>query len=125
MRVLVDTSVWLAHFRQANADLMELLDLEDALMHPMVLGEVACGTPPSRSQTLSDLADLPSVQLAGTREVLAFVERERLFGLGCGLVDITLLASTLMTPDVELWTFDKRLQTLAERFGVLRRAKLH
>ena len=125
MRVLVDTSVWVAHFRQANADLMELLDLEDALMHPMVLGEVACGTPPSRSQTLSDLADLPSVQLAGTREVLAFVERERLFGLGCGLVDITLLASTLMTPDVELWTFDKRLQTLAERFGVLRRAKLH
>ena len=125
MRVLADTSVWLAHFRQANADLMELLDLEDALMHPMVLGEVACGTPPSRSQTLSDLADLPSVQLAGTREVLAFVERERLFGLGCGLVDITLLASTLMTPDVELWTFDKRLQTLAERFGVLRRAKLH
>jgi len=47
-----------------------------------------------------------------------FIESQRLFGLGCGLVDLLLLASTLMTPGAELWTLDKRLGALAERFSV-------
>lgn len=42
----------------------------------------------------------------------------KLYGLGCGLVDIVLLASTLMTPNAELWTLDKRLNALSDRFGV-------
>src|SRR5574337_300091 len=42
-----------------------------------------------------------------------------------GLVDMLLLASTLMTPGVELWTLDKRLCALAERFGVMHRPTLH
>lgn len=95
------------------------------VVHPMVLGEMACGTPPNRVQTLNDLGQLQTTQQASVREVLAFVERERLFGLGCGLVDMLLLASTLMTPGVELWTFDKRLSVLADRFGVLHRPGLH
>lgn len=84
----------------------------------MVLGELACGTPPSRAQTLADLERLQQMQQAGLREVLIFIEKERLFGLGCGLVDITLLASTLMTPGAELWTLDKRLGHLARQFAV-------
>jgi predicted nucleic acid-binding protein len=124
-RVLVDTSVWVDHFRRHNAALAGLLDLDLVMIHPMVLGELACGTPPSRVQTLADLGRLQPTQQASLREVMAFVERERLFGLGCGLVDITLLASTLMTPGVELWTLDKRLSALAERFGLLHSAALH
>jgi hypothetical protein len=46
------------------------------------------------------------------------VEREKLFGLGCGFVDLTLLASTLITPGAKLWTLDKRLLALSNRFGV-------
>lgn len=124
-RVLVDTSVWVDHFRQHNAAVADLLAFDLVASHPMVLGEIACGTPPSRTQTLADLARLPSLQQASAREVLAFVEREQLFGLGCGLVDVTLLASTLMTPGTELWTLDKRLAALAERFGVMHRPALH
>lgn len=48
---------------------------------------------------------------------MASVERESMFGLGFGLVDIVLLALTLLTPDVELWTLGKRLCALASRFG--------
>lgn len=125
MRVLVDTSVWVEHFRQRSAALTDLLELDLVMAHPMVLGELACGTPPSRARTLADLARLQSTQQASLREVLAFLERERLFGLGCGLVDITLLASTLMTPGVEFWTLDKRLGVLCERFGVMHRPVLH
>ena len=94
-------------------------------MHPLVLGELACGTPPARTQTLGDLSLLRPSQQATLPEAMAFIEREALFGLGCGLVDVLLLASTLMTPDAELWTLDKRLADLAVRFGVLHRPALH
>ena len=123
--VLVDTSIWVDHFRRRNDALAGLLELDLVTIHPMVLGELACGTPPARAQTLADLDRLQQTQQASLREVMAFVERERIYGLGCGLVDIVLLASTLMTPGAELWTQDKRLVSLAERFGVLHRPSVH
>lgn len=123
--VLVDTGIWVDHFRRRNDALAGLLELDLVMIHPMVLGELACGTPPARAQTLADLDRLQQTQQASLREVMAFVERERLYGLGCGLVDIVLLASTLMTPGAELWTQDKRLGSLAERFGVLHRPSVH
>jgi predicted nucleic acid-binding protein len=123
--VLVDTSVWVDHFRNRNDTLIELLAFDLVMAHPMVLGEIACGTPPNRVRTLIDLEKLQQTQQASVREVIAFVERERLFGKGYGLVDMQLLASTMMTPGVELWTLDKRLSGLAERFGVMHRPVLH
>lgn len=118
MRVLVDTSVWVAHFRARNAALVELLLMDAVLVHPMVLGELACGSPPSRAQTLAHLQRLQPSAVATLDQVLAFIERERLFGLGCGLVDLSLLASTLLAPGAKLWTLDKRLNALANRFAV-------
>ncbi len=123
--VLIDTSVWVEHFRQRNNALTDLLELDLVLTHPMVWGELACGTPPARVQTLKDIGLLHQAQQASLPEVLAFVERESLYGLGCGLVDMVLLVSTLMTPGAQLWTLDKRLATLAERFCVMHRARLH
>ncbi len=124
-RVLVDTSVWAEHFRQPNEVLKELLELDLVMVHPMILGEIACGTPPARANTLANLARLQPTQQASLREVMVFIERERLFGQGCGLIDITLLASALMTPGVVLWSLDKRLDALAGRFGVKYQPALH
>ena len=123
--VLVDTSVWVDHFRKQNNALTDLLELDLVMAHPLVVGEIACGTPPQRIQTLTDLGSLHQAQLASVREVMDFIERERLFGAGCGLIDLMLLASTLITPGTELWTLDKRLAGLADRFGVMHRATLH
>lgn len=123
--VLVDTSVWVDHFRHNSAVLVDLLELDIVMVHPLIVGEIACGTPPNRAQALSDLSALHQTQQAGFREVMEFIERERLFGLGCGLVDLLLLASTLMTPGVELWTLDKRLCALAMRFGVMHQPTPH
>lgn len=126
MSVLIDTSVWIDHFRRGNEGLVALIEQDCALTHPMVIGEIACGTPPApRVQTLSYLGLLPACKQASLREVMAFIEREKLYGLGCGLVDMTLLASTLITPGAELWTLDKRLGDLAERFSVAHRPMLH
>ncbi|SDH85755.1 hypothetical protein SAMN05216588_10848 [Pseudomonas flavescens] len=126
MSVLVGTSVWIDHFRRGNAGLVELIGLDLVLTHPLVLAEIACGTPPApRVSTLANLALLQRCNQAGLDEVMAFIERERLYGLGCGVVDLALLASTLITPGAELWTLDKRLAELADRFGVAHRAFLH
>lgn len=126
MSVLVDTSVWVDHFRQRNAALIDLILLDQALMHPMVVAELACGTPPApRERTLADIALLQGAHQASLQEVIAMVERDRLFGLGCGLVDLVLLASTRITPGARLWTLDKRLANLAKRFGVAHQAPVH
>jgi predicted nucleic acid-binding protein len=117
MSVLIDTSVWVAHFRQANAALIGLTEQDRALTHPMVIAEIACSTPPVRLQTLENLELLRPCHPASLCEVMAFVEREKLYGLGCGLVDLALLASTLLTPGACLWTLDKRLSNLAGHFG--------
>jgi len=125
MGVLVDTSVWVNHFRERNQGLIDLLDCDAVLIHPMVVAELACGTPPSRTSTLSSLAALQQSQQESLREVMDFIERENLYGQGCGMMDIILLASTLITPGAELWTMDKRLSSLSEKFGVIYCPILH
>lgn len=116
--VLVDTSVWVEHFRRKNERLAKLLAMDNVLTHSMIIGELACGTPPDRERTLADLGVLRQCNRVDSEEVLAFINDQRLYGLGCGLVDISLLASTLITSGTMLWTLDKRLGALATRFGV-------
>jgi predicted nucleic acid-binding protein len=126
MNVLVDTSVWVNHFRAANPTLIGLLESDRVLGHPLVLAEIACGTPPSpRAQTLESLSLLRPAQQASLPEVMAFIEREKLYGLGCGVVDLTLLASACMTSQSALWTLDRRLSELANRYGVEFELSLH
>ncbi|MBB3059425.1 type II toxin-antitoxin system VapC family toxin [Microbulbifer rhizosphaerae] len=119
MSVLVDTSVWVNHFRRRDDTLITLLESDLALTHPMVSVELACGTPPEpRQQTLGYIGLLRAANQISLTELVEFIEREKLYGQGCGLVDMALLASTLITPGARLWTLDKRLADLAERFAV-------
>jgi predicted nucleic acid-binding protein len=119
MSVLVDTSVWIDHFRNGHADLIKLIELDLALTHPMVVAEIACGTLPApRQRTLNQIGLLQPCNQASLQEIMVFIEREKLYGLGCGLVDVALLASTIITPGARLWTLDKRLAALTERFDV-------
>ncbi|HFT8010356.1 TPA: type II toxin-antitoxin system VapC family toxin [Burkholderia cenocepacia] len=119
MSVLVDTSVWVEHFRRPLPALVQLLRVDGVLTHPLVLLELSCGAPPEpRARTLGDLALLRQTRLATPAEVADWIERERLYGRGCGAVDCTLLASTLLTPNTRLLTRDRRLAQLAAQFGV-------
>jgi hypothetical protein len=49
--VLVDTSVWVEHFRKHNGALTKLLESAMVLTHPMVLGELACGAASASANT--------------------------------------------------------------------------
>ena len=117
--VLVDSSVWVAHFKIPNPALQALLADDRVLIHPLVVLELACGTPPEpRQETLRIIQMLRQVRSATAVETVAFVEREQLYGQGCGAVDVSLLAGVLITPLARLWTLDKPLLTMALRLNV-------
>src|SRR5260364_129607 len=126
MRVLIDTSVWRDHFRNGNDALVDLIQRDLALTPPMVIVKIACGMLSAQClPTLNNLGLLRACHQASLHEVKAFIEREKLYGLGCGLVDMALLASALMTPGAKVWTQDLRLANLAGRFGVAHCPTLH
>ena len=117
--ILADSSVWVAHFRKSNHLLQSLLAADRVLCHPLIVLEIACGTPPApRKQTLDDLKNLRQSIIATTEETLALIEKGQLQDLGCSAVDLSLLASVMLTPDTLLWTVDKNLDDLATRLAV-------
>ena len=117
--VLADSSVWVAHFRKSNDVLQSFLAADRVLCHPLIVLEIACGTPPApRKRTLGDLNKLQQSVIATTEETLALIENEQLQDLGCGAVDMSLLASVILTPETLLWTVDKNLDALATRLDV-------
>lgn len=85
------------------------------LAHPFVIGELALGNLHQRDIVLASVADLPGATVATDEEVLHFIERHALFGLGAGYVDAHLLAAVQLTPGARLWSSDKRLQAVAVR----------
>lgn len=119
MNVLVDTSVWVGHFKQRNERLVALLEAGVVLCHPYVVVEVACGTPPNRRTIVAMLGELDHTPVATPDEVLEMIERRNLHGRGCGFVDMSLLASALLRDKTLIWTLDKRLELMA---GELNRA---
>jgi predicted nucleic acid-binding protein len=117
--ILVDTCVWSEHFKQPDPALVGLLELRLVLSHELVIGELACGTPPApRAKVLTEIGRLPRAATATVAEAIQLLDREKLFGGGLGLIDVLLLASTLITPGATLYTLDKRLDTAARQLGV-------
>jgi predicted nucleic acid-binding protein len=115
--ILVDTSVWIDHFRRSNARLVDLLRENRVFIHPMVIGELACGSLRQRNEILPLLQLLPWAELLSHDEVLHFIEKRKLFGQGVGWVDVNLLASCLLS-GAALWTNDKNLRKIAQIFNL-------
>ena len=116
--ILVDSSVWIRHMQQRNDTLSEYLEAPQVLMHPMVLGELACGMFAKREERFTLWHGLPQIDDHPHSAVVDWIESERLMGRGIGFIDAHLLYSTLHRSETRLWTADKRLETLAVRFGV-------
>ena len=115
--ILVDTSVWVDHFRSRDRVLVELLSNDRVSMHPFVRGELALGNLRPRAEILRLLADLPQASVADESELLHIVERRKLMGLGIGLIDAHLLASALLDKN-KLFTRDRRLLAVATRLRI-------
>jgi predicted nucleic acid-binding protein len=115
--ILVDTSIWVSHLREGDAQLKALLRDEEVLCHPFVVGELACGNIKNRTEVLTELQALPMARIVTDEEVLWFIEANRLMGLGLGLIDVHLLASALLS-NAPLWTTDKHLRRASANLDV-------
>ena len=105
---LVDTSIWIDHFRKSSLTLVELLAFGFVSTHEFVILELASGSIPKREQTLKDLKRLPTVDILDTDTILDFISRNSLYSKGLSMIDIHLLASALVN-DLQLLTKDKKL----------------
>ena len=115
--VLVDTSIWVAHLKKGNGHLKDLLEEEEVLCHPFVIGELACGYIKNRREILALLHTLPAAEAAEDEEILQFIESNRLMGAGIGLVDVHLLAAAVLSR-TRLWTTDRSLRRASQRLRV-------
>jgi len=115
--ILVDTSVWVDHLRRGDTGLIDLLERSAVVMHPFVVGEIACGSLRDRETILELLQDLPAAAVASPDEVMTFIEGHVLHGRGIGYVDVHMLASVALTPGTRLWTRDSKLRRVAELLG--------
>jgi predicted nucleic acid-binding protein len=115
--ILVDTSAWIKHFRESDAELIDYLNIGLVACHPFIIGELACGNLGNRAEILMLLRALPSTPVGEPSEILDFIENKSLMGRGLGYVDIHLLASAILG-NVFLWTLDRRLHEAAREFGV-------
>lgn len=115
--VLVDTSVWVDHLRAKDESLVRLLEQGQVCIHPMIIGELACGHLRNREALLSLWQGLPQVLEASHGEVLHYLQSQQLMGKGIGWVDLHLLTSVRLTPNAWLWTRDTRLQAVAQSVG--------
>jgi predicted nucleic acid-binding protein len=115
--VLVDTNIWIGHFRGLNKDLVPLLNVGSVACHEFIIGELAAGNLKNRTEILSLFQSLPSTPVVESHEYLEFVESRKLMGKGLGFVDIHILASAVLS-GLPLWTEDKRLAKAADDLGV-------
>jgi predicted nucleic acid-binding protein len=114
---LVDSSVWIDHFRSSSRELAAALHDMRVVCHPFVIGELACGYLPDRQEVFGLMGRLPPAVVASDAEARELVERHDLAGIGLGWVDVHLLASARLSR-VGLWTRDKALRRAAARLGL-------
>ncbi|MFQ5344494.1 MAG: type II toxin-antitoxin system VapC family toxin [Mariprofundus sp.] len=115
--ILVDTSVWVDHLRKRESALERLLGAGMVLIHPFVIGELACGNMKHRETILPLLKSLPMAKVAIDDEVLLYIEKNALMGRGIGYIDVHLLTAVALTGATGLWTRDKRLHSVAALLG--------
>jgi hypothetical protein len=114
---LADPAVWIEHFRTGSRQLFRLLNEGQLIMHPFVIGELACGNLARRPITLEQLRRIPQVAVGSDEDAHNLLGSRRLWGSGLSWVDVHLLASVMIS-GCRLWTTDKALHGAAQRLGV-------
>ena len=116
--IIVDTSIWVDHFRRPQKELAALIAKGEIALHPYVFGELALGGFPSKGLVVDEMMELARPPVASTTETLAFIAWAELSGTGVGYVDTHLLISARLLANGKILTKDKRLHAQAKRLGV-------
>ena len=70
--VLVDTSIWIDHYKKGNVSLEKLLLDIKIICHAFIIGELACGNLKNRKEIISLLHSLPMAPSLDHDEILYF-----------------------------------------------------
>jgi len=108
-KTLVDSSVWISHFRKADRTLIRLLENDLVLTHPFVLQELYLGRPKGKEFIFNLLGKLVALPTLTTSEIFVFIEKHRLVGQGIGIVDTHLLGAAFFA-EAEIYTHDQKLK---------------
>ncbi|MGV1941067.1 type II toxin-antitoxin system VapC family toxin [Agrobacterium sp. 22-211-1] len=115
--ILVDTSIWIDHFRYGDAELCKIINDDRLLCHPFIVGELALGNLRERDAVIAFLTAQREALIASHAEVMTIIDRNSIFSMGIGYTDAHLLTSTLLDRRSSLWTRDKRLAAAAQKVG--------
>ena len=115
--VLVDTSVWVSHFRHGNSRLQKLLKQSRIVSHPFIIGELACGNISNGTEIISLIQSLPMLDAVEHEELLLFIVHNKMMGRGLGFVDVHLMAAAMLA-GIPIWTQDKKLKQACSRLGI-------
>lgn len=115
---LVDSSVWIDHFRKTDPLLVDALEGDLVACHDHVIGELALGSIKDRDKVLHSLSRLPRISAARDSDVLEMINQHKLFARGIGYIDAHLLAASLIDGQAKVWTHDKRFKTISQELGI-------
>lgn len=116
--VLVDTSVWIEHFRVSSPKLVDLLMAGGVLSHEFILGEISLAhfNKKDREKIVDRMSALERISTSAHEDVFEFARKNKFSGKGIGWIDSHILHSCLIHK-VELWTFDKNLSALYKKLA--------
>lgn len=117
MRVLVDTSVWIDHFRATDPVLVDCLKAGLVWTHTVVIGELAAGQLKKRNEVLRHLQKLPRADEIDLAEGLHMIDSHGLAGRGLSWSDVQLLAAARID-GAKIMTRDKALAKAAKELGL-------
>lgn len=117
--IIVDTSIWVDHFRRPVKAIQELIAEGKIALHPYVYGELLLGGLPTKGVAATQLLKLARPPVASASEAAAFIEWADLSGTGIGYVDAHLLVSAKLFAGGTLYTKDNKLVAQAERLGLV------
>lgn len=116
--IVVDTSIWVDHFRKRDPALQDLIANGEALLHPFVLGELLLGGLPAQGEVANILREMAPAPVSSPEEANAFIDWAKLAGTGVGYVDAHLLLSARLVSKGTVLTGDKNLRKQARCLGV-------
>lgn len=115
---LVDTSMWVDHFKKGSSALTPFLLAGKVLIHQFVLGELSLGhfNKKDRDIIFDRLSALDVVPTSSHSEVFDFSIKHKLAGKGIGWIDCHLIHAS-HRHKIPILSLDKNLMKLSKHFS--------
>jgi len=117
--ILLDTSVWVSHFKQKKSRLEELFIKNRIVTHQLILGELLLGNIREYSETYRLLCSLAQTPSLSNDEVLQFISDRKLHGSGIGWVDTHLIMSAILSDSLFLTEDNTLMRLIQKKFAIL------